>query len=141
MANKRPPVEFAELDNKPRGRGAILRTREEIETEEGLSEQTSAPNQGNNNSGNQENLNTGIMENRKGALRASYSKSTFRLSPQALKALNDIRHTLRWDYNSKTNLEEIVEQAILEVYQDLMENKESSLLVKKFSGNKESKNS
>ncbi len=136
MANKRPPVEFAELDNKPRGRGAILRTREEIETEEGLPEQTSAGNQETSNSGNQESLNAGIPENKKGALRASYSKSTFRLSPEALKALNDIRHTLRWEYDSKTNLEEIVEQAILEVYQDLHQNKNSSLMVKKFSGNK-----
>src|SRR5436305_1532990 len=137
MANKRPPVEFAELD-KPRGKGAILRSREEIETEEGLSEETSpAPgNQENNNSGNQESLNAGIPENKKGALRASYSKSTFRLSPEALKALNDIRHTLRWEYDSKTNLEEIVEQAILEAYQDLNQNKNASLMVKRFSRNK-----
>ena len=140
MANKRPPVEFAELD-KPRGKGAILRSREEIETEERLPEQTPAGNQENNDSGNPESLNAGVQENKKGALRASYSKSTFRLSPEALKALNDIRHALRWEYDSKTNLEEIVEQAILEVYQDLMENKNSSLMVKKFSGNKESNNS
>ncbi len=137
MANKRPPVEFAELD-KPRGKGAILRSREEIETEQILSEQTSAAagNQETGNSGNPESLNTGIQEFKKGALRASYPKSTYRLSPEALKALNDIRHTLRWEYDSKTNLEEIVEQAILEAYQDLHQNKDASLMVKKFSGNK-----
>jgi hypothetical protein len=137
MASKRRPISFPELE--PRGKGAILRTPEEIQAEQEAGEQETLENQ---YSGNQENQHTGIREDQKPgreADRATYTKVTYRLSPEAVDAINEAKHILRRTYRMKVNLEEIAEAAILEAVRDLQEKEHASFLVTKFSGNPENK--
>src|SRR5689334_8923430 len=124
MANKRPPLTFSELD-KPKGKGAILRTPEEIAAENELfdvdadtQEIQESSSEDFNISGNQE-LWKNKKELDKAALRASYPKGTYRLSPEALEAIEDIKRLIRRQYKGKILLEEVVEEAVIAAYHDL----------------------
>ncbi|NWJ53229.1 MAG: hypothetical protein HXX14_20475 [Bacteroidetes bacterium] len=145
MANKRPPVIFNELE-KPKGKNAILRSPAEIAADNELIDEGFETVQDFKNSINQENKISGNQENaarkaeqEKAAIRASYPKATYRLSPEAVEAIEDIKRIIRRKYKGKILLEEVVEEAVLAAYRDLTENGDSSFLVNKFSGNQENK--
>lgn len=158
MANKRRPITFPELDDiQPKGRGAILRTPEEIEAENqeqavqhsGNQENQNAVNPGIKKTSIPETHGAGTPENQhssdpviqQNGKRAGYPKVTYRLSLDAIDAVEDIKRTLRRQYSIKVNLEEIAEEAILAAYNDFLENQKNSILVRKFSGKPENKNS
>ncbi|MDQ5853615.1 MAG: hypothetical protein M3380_16400 [Chloroflexota bacterium] len=132
---KRRPVSFPELD-APKGKGAILRSAEEVDAEQQMLERQEAWEQENNLSGSQEGLYASIPESQQSGNRTDYTKATYRLSPEALEAIDDAKRVLRRRYQVKVTLEEIAEEAILAVYQDLLDNQQSSMLVNKFSGKK-----
>lgn len=123
MANKRPPMTFPELES--RGRRAILRTTEEVQAEEQLLETQEA--------GNPEIQKSIFQESQQASKRADYTKVTYRLSPEAIDAIEQAKRELRRRHHVKATLEEIAEEAILAAYQDLLENQESSNLANKFS--------
>lgn len=135
MPSKRLPLTFSELE--PKGRKAILRTAEEVKAEEALLASQ----------------NTGIPESQKASIPASqnsgipeqpadrrkqYPKATYRLSPEAIEAIDDAKRILRRDYKIKTSLEEIAEQAILAAYNELLVNQQTSFLVNQLSRKPES---
>ena len=66
--------------------------------------------------------------------RTAYPKATYRISPEAVEALEDAKRTLRRTYKLKATLEEIAETALIAIYADLMDNKDSSILVNQFAG-------
>jgi hypothetical protein len=102
----------------------------------------------NQQSSSTENLNTSIPEIQKprvpviqnSAKRAFFTKATYRLCDEALAAVDDAKNILKRQYKVKVNLEEIVETAVLEIFRDLTENKDNSILVTKYSGNPETQN-
>jgi len=132
---KRRPVSFPELD-APKGKGAILRSAEEVDAEQQLLESQETSEQENNDSGNQASLYTSIPESQQTGNRTGYTKATYRLSSQALEAIDDAKRILRRRYQSKVTLEEIAEEAILAAYRDLLEDQQASMLANKFSGRK-----
>lgn len=166
MANRRKPLTFSELDAiEPRGKGAILRSAEEVSQEQEMLE--------NQSSGEPETQDTSIPENQhhgttegwqsgkrvnqqvrtggraKSARpaktnsgdRSRYIKATYRLSPEALDAIDDAKRLLRRRHGLKVNLEEIAEEAILAAYRDLQVNNNSSNLVIQLSRNLENRTS
>jgi len=133
---KRRPVSFPELD-APKGKGAILRSAEEVDAEQQMLESQETWEQENNTSGNQENVYASIPESQQAGNRTNYTKATYRLSSEALEAIDDAKRILRRRYQAKVTLEEIAEEAILAAYQDLLENQQSSMLANKFSGRKD----
>ena len=154
MANKRRPLTFSELDAlQPKGRGAILRSPEELEAEQHLLENQEAGEPELQEAVIQEIQNDGIQENQKTRKptrqipsntdtqltrnRANFPKVTYRLSVEAIDAIEDMKRMLRRQYGVKVNLEEIAEEAILAAHRDLMERQKTSNLVKKFSGKPE----
>jgi hypothetical protein len=164
MASKRKPIAFSELDNlEPKGKGAILRTPEEIAAEEArfkaadqeeleveelhIPEIQISRNPENKKSGNQENKKSKRAPSPSlpdaASLspdeRASYRKCTYRIRPESLDALEDIRQVLRRRYGTRINLEVIVEEAILLAYQDLEEKGDESFLANRISRNPEFK--
>jgi vacuolar-type H+-ATPase subunit I/STV1 len=132
---KRRPVSFPELD-APRGKGAILRSTEEVEAEQQLLENQEAGHQANKLSVDPELQNARNPESQQSGSRAEYTKATYRLSPEALEAIDDAKRILRRRYQAKVSLEEIAEEAILAAYRDLLDNQQSSMLANKFSGSK-----
>lgn len=159
MAQKRKPLTFPELDDmEPKGKHAILRTPDEIAAEQALLEHQDAheqpaeaeePTPGPEADGAQQKpsrrrssrgIGKGTAQNRESANvpattnRASYQKATYRLSPEALEAIEDAKRILRRQHSIKVNLEEIAEEAILAAYRDLEKNKQASNLVNKFAG-------
>src|SRR5690349_19083031 len=92
----------------------------------------------------QEPQNSRIPENpalEKPAKREFFTKATYRLCDEALDAIEDAKKILKRQYSLKVNLEEIVETAVLDAYQDLAKNKEKSNLVATYSGIPENKHS
>jgi hypothetical protein len=65
--------------------------------------------------------------------RTHYSKATYRLSPEAIEAIDEAKRILRRHHQIKASLEEIAEEAILTAYRDLLENQHASFLVNKLS--------
>jgi hypothetical protein len=122
MPSKRRPISFPELE--PKGRGAILRSAEEVAAEKQLLESQE--------SGMPEIQHAGITETQHAGNRASYPKATYRLSPEALEAIDEAKRILRRRHNIKVSLEEIAEEAILAAYNDLQENQQASMLANKF---------
>jgi hypothetical protein len=164
MANKRKPLTFPELDElepKPKGRRAILRTSEEVEAEEQIlereSQQTGIPeNQKtsipeNKYSSNTETQQASKLENQDTSIPADvpesqdagnrnrYPKVTYRLSPDAIDAIDEAKRILRRQYKLKASLVEIAEEAIIAACNDLLDNQNASNLVNKFSGKLENK--
>lgn len=161
MPGKRKPLSFPELDNlTPKGKGAILRSSEEVEAERAAMaaqeemevEEIELPE--NKISRKQESINSGKAAIKASdpspipreislspTQRATYKKSTYRLRPEALEALEDIKRHLRRRYDIKLNLEVIVEEAVFIAYRDLLEKEAASVLVEKISGNQDFKKS
>ncbi len=90
--------------------------------------------QENQHAGKLETKKTSTPEDQHAGNRGLYPKVTYRLSPAAIEAIEDAKRMLRRQYNIKVSLEEIAEEAIQAAYADLLENKQSSLLVSKFTG-------
>jgi len=134
MANKRRPISFPELDATPKGKGAILRSAEEVEAEQQMLESQQSSNLENQNPSMPESWNSELPEVPQVANRAGYPKATYRLSPEALEAIDDAKRVLRRRYQARVTLEEIAEEAILAAYRDLLENQHASLLASKFAG-------
>jgi hypothetical protein len=65
--------------------------------------------------------------------RTHYPKATYRLSPEAIEAIDEAKRILRRHHQVKASLEEIAEEAILAAYRDLLENQHASFLVNKLS--------
>jgi hypothetical protein len=150
MASKRKPLTFAELDNlepQPKGRGAILRSAEEVEAEqrqlaESEVEELSFDDPKDSakvelqistipqtrNSANPPLSNAAKVE-KQAAIRTTYAKASYRMHPDAFDAISDAKRLLRRQFNLPVSLEEIAEKAILVAYNDLLENGESSGLV------------
>jgi hypothetical protein len=112
MAPKRARLAIPEQEKK--GQQAILRSADEVAAEEKalLSQEAEA-----------------VAPDR-----TTYPKATYRMSPEAVEAIEDAKRTLRRTYKLKVSLEEIAEAALIAVYADLMDNKDSSMLVSQFSG-------
>jgi hypothetical protein len=151
MASKRKPLTFAELDNlPPKGKGAILRSAEEVEAERQLLtsdvEELSFDEPSSVTSAKAEMQNYAIAEMQNSTIppmsnaakserpspsdRTTYAKASYRMHPDAFDAITDTKRILRRQYNLGVSFEEIAEQAILIVYNDLIEHGESSELVK-----------
>lgn len=160
MANKRKPLTFAELDDlepKPKGRRAILRSAEEVEAEKQVIDRgsqqtgilvfqkTSIPeNKYSSDPETQQDVilgsqDTSIPESQEAGNRNRYPKVTYRLSPDAIDAIDEAKRLLRRRYDTKVSLEEIAEEAILQAYNDLLENQNASNLVNKLSGKQKNK--
>ena len=122
MPSKRRPISFPELE--PKGRGAILRSAEEVAAEKQLLESQEA--------GMPDSQHAVVPESQHAGNRASYPKATYRLSPEALEAIDEAKRILRRRHNIKVSLEEIAEEAILAAYNDLQENQQASMLANKF---------
>ena len=122
MNNKRKPLSFPELES--RGRHAILRSAEEVQAEEALLESQDAGMPGQQHAG--------LPEIQTNGSRTHYPKATYRLSPEALDAIDDAKRVLRRQHNIKASLEEIAEEAILAAYRDLLENQLASMLANRF---------
>jgi hypothetical protein len=93
-------------------------------------------------------LNSGFPDNQKARIqeiqnvtkREFYTKVTYRICDEAVDALEDAKKHLKRQYKLKVNMEEIVETAIIELYKDLTQQGEKSVLVSKYSGNPEDQN-
>ena len=71
--------------------------------------------------------------------RAEFPKVTYQLNPTVTNMLQDSKISLQRQYNLKVSLAEIVEEAVQQVCNDLQANKETSILVTKFSKKLENK--
>ena len=91
-------------------------------------------------SGNQENHIPRNLEVQNATKREYYTKVTYRICDKAVDALEDAKKHLKRQYKLKVNMEEIVETAIIEIYKDLPQKGEKSVLVSKYSGNPENQN-
>jgi hypothetical protein len=123
-SRKRPPLSFPELDH--RGAGAILRSAEEVHTEEAMlaRQQTGMPAE--NDLGGV--AGEAATETPASTSRTLYPKATYRLRPATLEAIDDAKRILRRQYGIKVSLEDIAEEAIMAAYTDLMENQQTSML-------------
>ena len=144
---KRPAVSFPELEG--RGRRAILRTPEEVQAEKELLERQDAGIPDVRETSSPDTQHAGMPEIQHASTpegqsarppeswhdcgRASYPKATYRLSPDALDAIEDAKRMLRRRYHLRVSLEDIAEEAILEAYRDLLKHQESSTLVSRLS--------
>jgi hypothetical protein len=105
---KRPVFIFPELES--RGRGAILRTNEEVAAEiDALHETEDEPKE--------------------------RIKVTYRFLPEAVEAVEDIRRLLRRQHGvRKVNREDIAQAAVMEALRDLEERGDASFIVREFLG-------
>ena len=126
MAKKRSSLAFPDKAD-PKGRRAILRSRDEIAADEEALESQ--------NSGDPESQNSGKPD------RSQFQKVTYRINPEAADAIYEARRTLRRKHEIKASLEEIAEIAILAAFEDLVAKEEDSSLVSRLSGDPESQNS
>ncbi len=86
----------------------------------------------NKHASNTENQQYGLPDSQKASNRNEYQKATYRLSPEALEAIDEAKRALRRKHKLKVSLEEIAEEAIIAACNDLLENQEKSMLVSKF---------
>jgi hypothetical protein len=135
MARKRQPLTFSELE--ARGRGAILRTREEIEAEEAALAQGITQLPDTQISGFPETRTPGNPETGPRVGRAAYQKVTYRISPEAVEAVDQIRRLLRQNHGLRVSREEIAEAALLHALKDLQSEGAAGFLALWFSGNLE----
>ena len=104
---KRPVFIFPELET--RGRGAILRTNEEVAAEIDALQEAEEPKE--------------------------RIKVTYRFPPEAVEAVEDIRRILRRQHGvRKVNREDIAQAAVMEALRDLEERGDSSFIVREFLG-------
>ena len=141
MTNRRPKISFPELE--ARGKHAILRSSEEVRAEEEMLASQDAATPEIQDSSMPANQQSGTISSREleaspaqhADRRDSYTKVTYRISTQALDAIEDAKRLLRRQYGVKVSLEDIAEQAILAAYADLLENQHASTLVSQLAGN------
>jgi hypothetical protein len=123
MANKRPKISFPELE--PKGRHAILRTPDEVAAEaEMLATQQAG-------TSTAESAGRLIPQQDTGH---STTKVSYRVSSDAVDAVEDIRRMLARLYRIKVSREKIAEAAILAAYEDILENQHASKLVSQLAG-------
>src|SRR5690349_19295557 len=115
MATKRRPITFPELE--ARGRRSILRDPEEVQAEEALLEGHRA-----GMPANQQTSKPALTSATFTPSRSTYPKVTYRLSPDAVEAIDEAKRTLRRTYGTRVSLEEIAEAAIIAAVRDLEEN-------------------
>ena len=115
MASKRKPISFPELE--PKGKNAILRSANEVQAEEEMLAHQHAS----------------MPDDQHAGGRAHYQKVTYRLSAEAIEAIDDAKRVLRRQYKLKASLEEIADKAILAAYADLLANQHASFLVSQLS--------
>jgi hypothetical protein len=132
-----PAIAPVDQDNKNSRNPEFKNTRKLDNHNPRIQEIKNTSNQVSFNSGNPELKNSRIPEIRMVATREFYQKATYRLSDDALVALEDAKKILKRNYGLKVNLEEIVESSILYAFEDLIEKKEKSLLLSKYSGKQE----
>jgi hypothetical protein len=82
----------------------------------------------------QEFRNSGTQEETK---RASYPKKTYNLHPDVVDMIDEIKRKLARQYQIKASREEIVEEALREVFKDFDKSQETSKLVIHFTRNPE----
>ncbi len=106
MTRKRLPIRFNELE--ARGRGAVVRTREEIEAEEQMLARQVSGNPENQNSDNPDLQTSGFMVSGRvgGSIdRSLYEKVTYRISPDAVEAIDEIKRGMRRQHGIKVTRE------------------------------------
>jgi hypothetical protein len=123
MASKRPKISFPELE--PKGRHAILRTADEI-----AAEATMLANQQSSTSVQRH---SGDPESQQ-AIDSPTTKVSYRIRPEAVDAVEDMRRVLSRQYRIKASREKIAEAAILAAYEDLLDNQHASKLVNQLIG-------
>ena len=136
---KRPAVSFPELE--ARGRRAILRTPEEVHAEEELLESQHSNVPESQKASISERQNAGTPALLQDGNRALYRKATYRLSSDALDAIDEAKRLLWRQYRLRVSREEIAEGAILAAYHDLLENQNASTLVHQLSSKPENQTS
>lgn len=137
MAKKRSGLAFPD-NADPRGRRAILRSRDEIAADEEALESRSSGDPESQNSGSSssaEEPGSGKPD------RTTYQKVTYRVSPEAVDAVYEAQRMLRRTHKIKATLEEIAELALIATYEDLANREEASTLVCRLSGIPESQDS
>jgi hypothetical protein len=123
MASKRPKISFPELE--PKGRHAILRTPEEVAAEAAML----ATQQAGNPASESTPASVAQQDNNRVTTKVSY-----RVSPEAVDAVDDIKRMLARQYRVKVSRERIAEAAILAAYEDMLENRHASKLVSQLAG-------
>lgn len=134
MAKRRDPIRFNELE--PRGRGAIVRTRAEIEAEEVLLANQLSGNAESQHGARPATQTFGLPDSESGSERANrtlYEKVTYRISPEAVEAIDEIKRLMKRIHGIKVTREEIAEAAFLEALRDFQENQERSFLAGRLS--------
>lgn len=126
MAKRRDPLRFGELEAK--GRGSILRSRAEI-----LAEQEQAGDPEVRQSGSPA-IRIGADE---GVDRGAFMKATYRICPEAVEAIDELKRRLRRQLGRRVTYEEIAEAALVGALDDLTKNRESSFLARWMSGDPE----
>lgn len=126
MTKRRAPLRFDELE--PKGRASILRSRDEV-----LAEQAVAGNPASRTSGNPDVQSSGREE----IDRSTYMKATYRICPEAVEAIDEIKRRLRMQMGRRVTYEEIAEAALMVALDDLEKNRESSYLARWISGDTE----
>jgi hypothetical protein len=116
-SSKRPPLSFPELEH--RGRGAILRSAEEVQAEQEMLE-------------NQQAGMPASQQPEAGEIQEGRVKATYRISNEAAEAIEETKRLLRRKYQIKVPVERIAQEAILAAYEDLVKNEGDSMLVNKF---------
>ena len=131
MAKKRSSLAFPDKAD-PKGRRAIIRSRDEIDKDEGVL--------ANLKPGDPEFRNSGKPERHRPD-RSAYQKVTYRINPQAADAIYEVRRLLRREHQIKASLEEVAEAALIAIYEDLIEKGKASMIVVQISRNLETQNS
>lgn len=72
-------------------------------------------------------------ETQRAALRKTYDKTSYRMCPEAFKAIETSKGLLKRKYGLKASYEDIAEVALIMVQEDLERNGEQSELVKRLS--------
>ncbi len=138
MVRKRTPLRFDELE--PRGRGAVIRTREEIVAEERILESHLS---GKPEIHSSSNVDSRISSSpvggpiQEGINRAQYEKVTYRISPDAVEAIDEIKRIMRRHHGIKVTREEIAEVAILHALKECQENQKDGIVISWLSGKPE----
>ncbi len=117
---------FARLDT------SLMRSTKPRTEESGSGKNKETSLQGNQQTRKRVNKETVKQVSKETSKRVEYPKVTYQLNPTITDMLQDAKIALLRQYRQKVSLAEIVEEAIQHVCTDLQENKETSILVTKF---------
>lgn len=136
MVRKRTPLRFDELE--PRGRGAVIRTREEIEAEDRILASQLSGKPETRSASNPDSRVSGFPAGGSDVVnRAQYEKVTYRISPDAVEAIDEIKRIMRRHHGVKVTREEIAEVAILHALKECQDNQKDGIVVSWLSGKPE----